>query len=1484
MADGVKIRILGDDTDLQQKMDGIEKKAKKSASGASSVFRGMLSSQVITKGISMLVNGLKSAATTGMAFEAAMSQVAAISGATGEELQKLTDTARHYGETTKFTASEAAQALNYMALAGWDANQSTEALGGVLALAAASGMDLARASDAVTDYLSAFGMEASQAGYMADLMAYAQSSANTSASQLADAYGNCASSMHAAGQDIETTTAMLMALANQGMKGSEAGTQVSAVMRDLTQKMKNGSIQIGRTKVAVQDANGNFRDMNTIMADIGKATEGMGTAEKSAALMQTFSARSIRAVNTLLNEGVDAVDSYEEALRKSGGTAEAQARTMMDNLQGDIQVFKSALEALQITAGESMNGSMRSVVQEMTGLMEKLTKAGKTGGLSGIADAFIDEIPALLPKINAGLSKVLGSIGKKLPGLLKGIVGTIPDVLRSISDLTPELVSAVSEALAGVVEGVIGNLPQIVTSSFSGMGKTLLSLGGGIGKIIGSVFTGITGALKDVGLIEKSVNDVVDDALRNANVFNVEPVTVADLIISGNVDTTEYIDRIEGAKTEIRTAVDGLKLNPAEKAKLTNAILRGSGVTALELAFRKMGVYPTRAKTAAANISSAITTIQGVYTDLGIAPEVQKEINSYVERGNSLSAALQLYADMSPEEAEAAAARLQGGFDTISDTLNGLHLKNVDISDLTAACTATNGDIVAALKMLGMTDPEISAMLVSMDELSGSVSTKVAALFEGIKTAFTDYTTAGDKKLGEEAQAASEEYYNEIETKIDEWAKAAKDQLAAMGLGAENLAKKTAEIDAEAASMKATLDECRSGTAAWLSENAGAAKGVVEDHLAQLNSLLSQVENLEARIAVLTASIDPKDYVMRTAVEQGRVSNKDFQAQAMQLTYKEREKAVAEAEAAYVNKLGKIEDDYSKAMTEAAGKEREAEEEFLEVSRKHDIGDMTDSDFVAAKEKRDKAIEEAQKARDEANQLQADASKEAEDAYTTALKKADDDYNRHMEALKDGILAADPELAKAMDTVSKDLSNRNLADKLIQGITNVGGKGFTPEQLLDEMNLTQDDIKNLADTMGVGVDDLWATIENALKSEDPAQWLAGGVGGINLAEYASGYDEALAKALDGVDLDKTASVFKTALANGWLVNAGDINWSDQESVITASLTTLFESAAAAVHPDLKLPDGEAKKFEATIEETLGSVEPEPEVTADATVDVGDVTVAEGAEQKFGSALQRMLSGEKFTVSVSVEPKKGEDPNNTREKLVEAVQNSAQGTTFADMLSAAGIGQTDYEAMANAMGLDPEQLSKALTNAMKFDPISALAGNFDGIDLSSLLQPIEQQMSESGAESGTAFDSGAASGIGSNISLLVGEAIRAARETAAAFNGYLHIMSPSRVMMQSGRMFDLGVAKGIDEETSSVVRSAVRMADTVAGAANLRPRMDLSGITKGMRGAISDIADIESARDIALYLNGREMARASTRDYDLALNGYARRLNLGYGRG
>ena len=486
MADSVKIKITGDDSEFSKTLSGIGQKA-------GSVFKGMMASQIVTKGISLLANGLKSAINTGMQFEAAMSQVAAISGATDAELELLTETAKHYGETTMFSASQAAEALNYMALAGWGANQSVDALGGVLDLAAASGMDLGAASDAVTDYLSAFSMEASQAGYMADLMAYAQARSNTTASMLADAYGNCASSMHAAGQDIETTTVMLMALANQGIKGSEAGTQMAAVMRDLTQKMDGGNIMIGKTAVQVADAAGNFRDLNDILTDVGKATEGMGTAEQSAALMTTFTARSVKAIQTLLNEGMGSVNEYEAALRDSAGTAAQQAETMMDNLQGDIKIFQSALEGVQITASESTNGIARSMVQEATGILEAVNQAGKAGGLGGMADALIGQIPALLPKLTRGVEGLLGGLGKRLPGLVKNLIATIPDVLGSMEDLVPALIESLTESLGAAVEGVITNLPEIMMSLAGGVVKSLAAAVTSVATTAGNVITDLLG-------------------------------------------------------------------------------------------------------------------------------------------------------------------------------------------------------------------------------------------------------------------------------------------------------------------------------------------------------------------------------------------------------------------------------------------------------------------------------------------------------------------------------------------------------------------------------------------------------------------------------------------------------------------------------------------------------------------------------------------------------------------------------------------------------------------------------------------------------------------------------------------------------------------------------------------------------------------------------------------------------------------------------
>lgn len=389
------------------------------ASIAVGSFIGGLALDVLREAVSKLKDMAASVVETGLAFSSSMSEVGAISGATGEELAMLEETARKYGATTTFSASEAADALKYMALAGWDVQQSTDGLPGILSLAASSGMDLAAASDMVTDYLSAFGLEASDSARFADMLAYAQSNANTTAEGLGEAYKNSAALLNAAGQDVETVTSLLSMMANQGLKGSEAGTALSAVMRDITAKMKDGSIAIGDTVVSVTDANGNFRDLTDILLDVESATNGMGDAERAAALSATFTADSTKGLNLLLNAGVDSAAAFEEQLRKSSGTADKMAETMNDNLGGDLKEMSSAFEELSLKIYDKVEPALRSVVAFVTGslvpALETLLNNLPTVGvvLGGLTAAFVAfKVTAL-----GGLPAVIGSVKVALTGL-----------------------------------------------------------------------------------------------------------------------------------------------------------------------------------------------------------------------------------------------------------------------------------------------------------------------------------------------------------------------------------------------------------------------------------------------------------------------------------------------------------------------------------------------------------------------------------------------------------------------------------------------------------------------------------------------------------------------------------------------------------------------------------------------------------------------------------------------------------------------------------------------------------------------------------------------------------------------------------------------------------------------------------------------------------------------------------------------------------
>ncbi len=484
----------------------------------------------------------------GRGYTSMMSEVQAISRASLADMELLEATARQYGATTVFSASEAAEALKYMSLAGWDANKSSSALGGVLNLAASSGMELGKASDMVTDYLSAFRMEAGQAAYFADMLAFAQSNSNTTVEALGEAYRNSAANMHAAGQDVETATSFLEAMANQGYKGSEAGTALAAVMRDITQRMEDGAIKIGDASIAVQDESGNFRDLTDIMTDVEGAVGSMGDAQRAAALGSTFTADSIKAVNFALAEGMGKISGYEEALRGAGGTAEEMAGIMNDNLSGDMANMNSAFEEMQLQAFERMEQPLRDGAQYITGTVIPILTGWVPDAFGALADGAAKLGNALKPLFEAIL---------KNPQAIAGAFSSL-----GAGFLAMKGVSGVMKVGKGISQGI----------------EDAGSLGGALGKLASSVFgnpwaagaAAIAAAVTAIGAAVHSYNQMqIQDSLEShfggieLNGSQIEDFASHVLHAEWLVDVNTALGRLENADSLAKEAEEALAANDA---------------------------------------------------------------------------------------------------------------------------------------------------------------------------------------------------------------------------------------------------------------------------------------------------------------------------------------------------------------------------------------------------------------------------------------------------------------------------------------------------------------------------------------------------------------------------------------------------------------------------------------------------------------------------------------------------------------------------------------------------------------------------------------------------------------------------------------------------------------------------------------------------------------------------------------------------------
>lgn len=452
-----------------------------------------------------------SSVKTGMEFDKSMSQVAATMGKTVDEVQDLRAFAQEMGATTAFSATEAADALNYMALAGYDAETSMAMLPNVLNLAAAGSIDLASASDMITDAQSALGLTLEQTNAMVDQMAKASSKSNTSVAQLGEAIltvGGTAQYMAGGTQELNT---VLGVLADNGIKGSEGGTHLRNMLLKLSAPTADATKLLNSLGVQVFDAQGNMRSFTQIFPELNAAMSSLTDQERLDAMATLFNSRDIASATALLGTTTERWEELGAAIGDSAGAAEQMAKTQLDNLAGDITLFKSALEGAQIALSDQLTPSLREFVQFGSGALGELTTAFQEGGLDGAMDAMggilsdglnmiIGQAPGF---IQAGM-RLLGALGQglldNLPTitsaaltialmLVNGLVDAFPELTQGgtqlllqlalgIADAIPELIPVVLSAVFEIVNTLTG--PDTLTALLGAALAILLALGDGL--------------------------------------------------------------------------------------------------------------------------------------------------------------------------------------------------------------------------------------------------------------------------------------------------------------------------------------------------------------------------------------------------------------------------------------------------------------------------------------------------------------------------------------------------------------------------------------------------------------------------------------------------------------------------------------------------------------------------------------------------------------------------------------------------------------------------------------------------------------------------------------------------------------------------------------------------------------------------------------------------------------------------------------------
>lgn len=530
MTDGkVVYEIRGDNSKFQSDVNQTEQIAR----SKTSAIGGFANAAIIGIGSAVAAVGAgivtfsKDAIGAGSQFDAAMSQVAATMGTTVDQISELSDFAMDMGATTAFSATEAAQALNYMALAGYDAQTSMSMLPNVLSLAAAGNMSLARASDMVTDAQSALGLSLADTSVLVDKMAKASSKSNTSVEQLGDAIltvGGTAKGL--AGGTTELAT-VLGVLADNGIKGSEGGTALRNVILALSAPTDQAAEALDALGVSAYDADGNMRALPDIFDDLNKSMAGLTQGQKTEVLNTIFNKVDLKSANALLGTTKERFDSLSASIEDASGAAEQMAQTQLDNLAGDITLMKSALEGAKITLSNALTPALRSFVQFGTKEIGKLDNAFKRGGINGFADQLGKSLGKAVTKLTAYVPKFIAVAGKLAVSLISTLLSSLsknfPKILKAGHELAEKLANGLQTALpqlfshlGEIIGKLIADTPKLLKYGLQIAAALVQGILDGLPKLMSGVWDGLKGIFSkpisdDVAIVQQQIADLKEE-------------------------------------------------------------------------------------------------------------------------------------------------------------------------------------------------------------------------------------------------------------------------------------------------------------------------------------------------------------------------------------------------------------------------------------------------------------------------------------------------------------------------------------------------------------------------------------------------------------------------------------------------------------------------------------------------------------------------------------------------------------------------------------------------------------------------------------------------------------------------------------------------------------------------------------------------------------------------------------------------------------